>query len=89
MRYIAGFAQACWVSATDFLALGSQLTVTEEALLQQINTEGEATMAGMDCDGCDLRLKDQLQRIQFAGFAADVQAVRDELAALAQRVQGE
>jgi hypothetical protein len=86
MRYIAGFAQACWVSATDFLALGSQLTVTEEALLQQINTEGEATM---DCDGCDLRLKDQLQRIQFAGFAADVQAVRDELAALAQRVQGE
>ena len=89
MRYIAGFAQACELSATDFLAFGSQLAATEEALLQQINTEGETTMAGIDCDGCDLRLKDQLQRIQFAGFAADARTVRDELAALAQGVRGE
>lgn len=76
MRYIAGFAQACWVSAADFLALGSQLADTEDALLQQINAGQETRMVGLDCDGCDLCLKDKLQRIEFAGFAADAQAAR-------------
>ncbi len=76
MRYIAGFAQACLVSAADFLALGSQLADAEDELLQQINVGQETRMVGIDCDGCDLRLQDKLQRIEFAGFAADAQAAR-------------
>lgn len=76
IRYIAGFAQACLVSAADFLALGSRLADTEDALLQQLNAGEEARMVGIDCDGCDLRLKDTLQRIELAGFAADAQAAR-------------
>jgi len=87
MRYIAGFAQACLVSATDFLALGSQLADTEDALLQQINAGQEARMVGIDCDGCDLRLQDKLQRIEFASFAADAQAARSAWVARA-RIPG-
>ena len=60
MHYIVGFALACRLSATDFLALGNPLVATEESLLQQINTEGETAMAGIDCDDCGLRLKDQV-----------------------------
>jgi len=83
MRYIAGFAQACLVSATDFLALGSQLADAEDELLQQINVGQETRLAGIDCDGCDLRLQDKLHRIEFASFAADAQAARSAWAALA------
>lgn len=82
MRYIAGFAQATWVSAVDFLALGSQLADTEEGLLQQMQYGPQATLIGVDCDGCDVRIDGQLQRIDFAEPAVDAAAVRMQLQAL-------
>jgi hypothetical protein len=97
IRYIAGFAQARWVSPSDFLALASQLTDTEESILAHMNT-GHAdalagyagrvrsemiTMIGLDSDGFDLRIGEKLQRIEFDGFVADASAARERLAALA------
>ncbi|MBI5750566.1 MAG: DUF2470 domain-containing protein [Hydrogenophilales bacterium] len=97
IRYIAGFAQARWVSPSDFLALASQLTDTEEAILAHMNT-GHAdalagyagrdrsetiAMIGLDSDGFDLRIGEKLQRIEFDGFVADASAARERLVALA------
>lgn len=84
IRYIAGFAQACWIHNVDFLALGSHVAEAENALLEQI--QGElAVLVGIDCDGCDIRQEGELQRIEFAEFAADVAAVRVQIQALAQK----
>lgn len=84
IRYIAGFAQACWINHLDFLALGSHVAETEAALLEQI--QGElAVLVGIDCDGCDIRQDGELQRIEFAEFAADAAAVRAQCQALAQK----
>lgn len=99
-RFIAGFAQACWVSPADFLAVASHLTDSEEAILDHMNTEhadalavyagrargasGEPiTLVGLDSDGFDLRVGEQLQRIEFDGFVADARAARECLVALA------
>lgn len=97
IRYIAGFAQARWVSPADFLALASQLTDAEESILAHMNTghadalagyagrdRSEAiAMTGLDSDGFDLRIGEKLQRIEFDGFVADANAARERLAALA------
>ncbi|MBT9611693.1 MAG: DUF2470 domain-containing protein [Burkholderiales bacterium] len=51
IRSIAGFAQARWVSPTDFLALASQLTDVEESILAHMNTghaDALAVYAGRD-----------------------------------------
>lgn len=45
IRLIAGFAQACWVSPTDFLALASQLTDVEESILAHMNTDHADALA--------------------------------------------
>lgn len=99
IRYIAGVAAARWVSPTDFLALSSQLTDTEEAILAHMNANhadalaryaGERrsnpeaiSMIGLDSDGFELRIGERLQRIEFDGFVADVSAARERLVALA------
>jgi len=82
MRYIAGFAQATWVSATDFLALGSRLADAEETLLQQIQYGQQSTLVGVDCDGCDVRVDGKLQRMVFTELAVDSAAARAQLQAL-------
>lgn len=83
MRYIPGFAQATWVSAADFLALGSRLADSEQDLLQQMQAGQEAALVGVDCDGCDVRVAGQLQRIEFEEPAFDAAAVRVQMQALA------
>lgn len=96
IRYIAGFAQACWVNPTDFLALASQLTEVEETILTHMNAEhadalavyagadaGAITMIGLDSDGFDLRIGARLQRFEFDEFVADTGAARAALIALA------
>ena len=45
IRFIAGFAQACWVSPTDFLALASQLTDVEESILAHMNSDHADALA--------------------------------------------
>jgi len=45
IRYIAGFAQARWVSPTDFLALASQLTDVEESILTHMNADHADALA--------------------------------------------
>ena len=82
LRYIAGFAQARWVSSADFLALGSRLADVEEALLQQIQNGQKARLVGIDCDGCDVRQNGALQRIEFSDIALDAPAVQAQLRAL-------
>ena len=84
IRYIAGFAQAYWVSNTDFLALGSHIAEVEDDLLHQIQGE-HAVLVGVDCDGCEIRHEGELQRIEFAEFAADAAAVRTQCQVLAQK----
>ncbi len=46
IRYIAGFAQARWVSPADFLALASLLTDTEESILTHMNADHADALAG-------------------------------------------
>lgn len=84
MRYIAGFAQAVWVSATDFLALGNHLADSEQDLLQQVQNGRQANLIGVDCDGCDVRVDGQMRRIEFAETANDAAAVLAQLQVLAQ-----
>lgn len=84
MRYIPGFAQAVWVSAVDFLALGSRLADSEQDLLQQIQDGQQASLVGVDCDGCDVRAEGQIQRIDFAETAVDTAAVLAQLQVLSQ-----
>lgn len=96
VRFIAGFAQACWVAPTDFLALASQLADTEESILTHMNTDhadalavyaGSSaepiTMIGLDSDGFDLRIGERLQRFEFDEFVADTGAARATLVAMA------
>lgn len=45
IRFIAGFAQACWVSPMDYLALASQLTDVEESILAHMNTDHADALA--------------------------------------------
>ncbi len=82
LRYIAGFAQARWVSSTDFLALASRLANTEETLLQKIQDGQNTQLVGIDCDGCDVRQNGELQRIEFNDVAVDAAAVQAQLQAL-------
>lgn len=82
IRYIAGFAETHWVSAVDFLALGSHIAEVEDELLQQIQGE-HAVLVGVDSDGCEIRHEGELQRIEFAEFAADAAAVRVQCQVLA------
>jgi len=84
MRHIAGFAQATWVSAADFLALGSRIADCEQDLLQEMQAGQKSELVGVDCDGCDVRVAGQLQRIDFAAPAFDAAAVRVQMQALAQ-----
>ena len=84
IRYIAGFAEACWVNAIDFLALGSRIAEVEDELLQQIQGE-HALLVGVDSDGCEMRHEGELQRIEFAEFAADAAAVRVQCQVLANK----
>lgn len=82
LRYIAGFAQARWVSSVDFLALASRLADAEDALLQQIQSGQKTALVGIDCDGCDVRQNGELQRIEFSDIAVDAAAVQAQLLAL-------
>lgn len=45
IRSIAGFAQARWVSPTDFLALASLLTDSEESILAHMNADHADSLA--------------------------------------------
>jgi hypothetical protein len=83
MRYIPGFAQATWISAVDFLALGSRLADSEESLLQQTQNGQQVSLVGVDCDGCDVRADGQIQRFDFTETAVDATAVRAQMQALA------
>lgn len=82
LRYIAGFAKACWVSSSDFLALESRLIDIEETLLQQIQSGQKTQLVGIDCDGCDVRQNGALQRVEFGAIAVDAAAVQAQLQAL-------
>lgn len=100
-RYIAGFGAIHWIAAAALRAPANTLADAEEGIVAHMNADhahnlrdyaralhdvdAEARMAGVDCEGFDLRVPERLLRVDFAAPAADAQAVRDELVRLAER----
>jgi putative heme iron utilization protein len=69
LRYVGGFGVARWIAPGDFLVAESAWAATESAA-----TERFPALAGLDCDGFDLRNGNQLERHDFSAPLAPDQA---------------
>ena len=95
LRHIPGFAQARWLSPGDFRPPENRLAEQEEELIARISREhadalhalaGKAeavVLAGLDCDGFDVRADGRILRFAFAQPVPDAAAAERALAALA------
>lgn len=69
LRYVGGFGVARWIAPGDFLAGESGWTATENTLTGRF-----PSLAGLDCDGFDLRDGDLPERRDFPAPLAPDQA---------------
>lgn len=95
LRFIPGFAQARWLSPGDFRPPENRLAEQEEELIARISREHadalhtlagkaeNAVLAGVDCDGFDVRADGRILRFAFAQPVPDAAAAERALAALA------
>jgi len=61
LRYVGGFGVARWIAPGDFLVAESAWAATESAAAGQF-----PSLAGLDCDGFDVRNGNRLERRDFA-----------------------
>lgn len=61
LRYIGGFGAARWIAPGDFGVSGNGWQEAENTLIEQ-----HKNLAGMDCDGYDLRLGKDIVRVDFS-----------------------
>lgn len=76
LRYVGGFGIARWIAPGDFLVAESTWAATERAA-----TGHYPSLAGLDCDGFELRIGNRLERHDFAAPLAPEQ-VASALAAM-------
>lgn len=82
VRFIEGMAKTHWVSAMDYMSLGSRLANEEESLIATLQGAATSQLVGIDCDGCDIRRAGEMQRLEFSVCANEAAEVRVQLTAL-------
>lgn len=79
LRYVGGFGIARWIAPGDFLANENAWPQAEDDLLARFSRDG---LIGVDCDGFDLRVDQQIRRIDFAAPLGDPALAGDAVAGL-------
>lgn len=104
VRFIQGFGGLHWIAGERYLAVPGLAQAEDSILAHMNADHADAlrgycrhvhgvdardaSMAGIDCDGFDVRADGQLLRFQFDGPLSSPGAVRDALVALAQQSRG-
>ena len=98
VRFIGGFGAIAWITAASYAPLPNQLAEQESGLVSRINTEhandlrdfcrhqpraSEPALAGIDCDGFDVRAGGELVRFAFDEPVANAADARRALVAMA------
>jgi len=89
IRFIGGFGNIHWVKAENYSVASYPLITQEHDLLAELNSKHEAAirrhtaqddlkaeLIGIDCDGFDIRVGEQILRIQSAVPILDAQQAR-------------
>jgi hypothetical protein len=83
IRYIGGFGAIRWVAGAEYLAGADCLRGAEEQVLAECNRlfgtelychgsfDAGSSIIGIDCDGFDVRKKNDVVRFDFPGAAGD------------------
>ena len=102
VRFIGGFGAIGWVAAASYAPLPNQLAEQETEIVAHMNTEyahvlrdfcrhraraSEVALAGIDCDGFDVRADGELLRFEFDEPVASATDARRALVAMAGQVR--
>jgi len=74
IRYIGGFGNIHWAKAEHYSVQAYALIEQEDALIETLNanrTASQGSLIGIDCDGYDVRLEDEVTRYEFKEMALD------------------
>jgi len=84
IRYIGGFGNIHWAKAERYSVQPYPLIEQEDALIETLNanrTASQGSVIGIDCDGYDVRLENEVMRCQFEEVVRDGEMASKALSA--------